>query len=288
MWHRIYLSGGGICGVAHVGALQALDRLTSLHAIKEWMGVSAGALTALCLTIGFTLDELADFSLRFDFTHIQEPDTPTGWILHMGMDTGERLLRLIHACLHVKGYTDTLTFKELYDATGLTLRVLATDLNEATGRVFSPTDSPHYPVAVAVCASMTYPYYFQPIICPETGHHLIDGGVTSNYPLYLLPKEEHPRTLALLLRLGISTTDDITTLPPEQRLIRPLSVALTEKTNIETTLYDTECIRIPIDDVNVLDFALSEEAKHLLVERGRRAVDTWWTQRPKPARRHSF
>jgi predicted acylesterase/phospholipase RssA len=288
MWKRIYLSGGGICGVAHVGALQALDTRISLATIKEWMGVSAGALTALCLAIGFTLDELADFSLRFDFTHIQEPDTPTGWILHMGMDTGERLLRLIHACLHVKGFADTVTFEELYQATGLTLRVLATDLNQATGRVFSPTDSPRYPVAVAVCASMTYPYYFQPLICPETGHHLIDGGVTSNYPLYLLPKEEHPRTLALLLRLGISRTHDLADLPPEQRLIRPLSVALTEKTNIETTLYDTECIRIPIDDVNVLDFSLSEDAKQRLLVRGRDAVETWWAERPKPVRRHSF
>lgn len=285
---RIYLSGGGICGVAHVGALQELANHIPLSAIKEWMGVSAGGLMAMCLAIGFTLEELADFSVRFDFSHVQEPDSPTGWILHMGMDTGERLLRLVHACLHVKNLSSDLTFEELHQRMGISLRILATDLNLATGRCFSPHDTPTYPVAIAVCASMTYPYYFQPLICPETGHSLVDGGVTSNYPLYLLPKEEHPRTLSLLLRLGISPVESLGDLPSAQLLIRPLSVALTEKTNIEATLYDTECIRIPIKDVSVLDFSLSEDMKKGLIESGRVAVQTWLRTRPKPVRRRSF
>ena len=153
------------------------------------MGVSAGALTAMCLAIGFTLEELADFTTRFDFTQIQQPDSPTGWILHMGLDTGERLQRLVNACLHVKGLPTELTFKGLQQRTGMSLRVLATDLNLARGVCFSPTDTPDYPVAVAVCASMTFPFYFQPILCPKTGHSLIDGAVTSNYPMYLLSKE---------------------------------------------------------------------------------------------------
>jgi predicted acylesterase/phospholipase RssA len=111
---RIYLSGGGVCGVAHVGALMELSHDIPLTGVKEWMGVSAGALMAMCLTIGFTLDELYLFSTRFDFTNILQPDTPTGWLLHMGYDTGERLQRLVHACLHVKGLPSDITFQSLY------------------------------------------------------------------------------------------------------------------------------------------------------------------------------
>ena len=56
--HRIYLSGGGMCAIAHVGALIELSNRIPLKAVKEWMGVSAGSLVAMCLCIGFTLDEL--------------------------------------------------------------------------------------------------------------------------------------------------------------------------------------------------------------------------------------
>lgn len=285
---RIYLSGGGICGVAHVGALQELARHIPFPLVNEWMGVSAGALMAMCLAIGFTLDELYDFSVRFDFTHIQQPDSPTGWLLHMGMDTGERLQRLVHACLHVKGLPSDLTFQALYQRFGVSLCVLATDMNEAKGVVFRPSDTPDYPVAIAVCASMSYPLYFQPVLCPQTGHSLSDGGVTSNYPLYLVPADEHNHTLAILLDLSVAPTPSLDDLPSEQLLVRPLAIALTEKTNIESRMYEVECIKIPLGDVNVLDFSLTEEAKRTLVEKGRQAANTWWETRPKPARRKSL
>ena len=285
---RIYFSGGGICAVAHVGALQELAKHIPLAAIKEWMGVSAGALTAMCLAIGFTLEELADFTTRFDFTQIQQPDSPTGWILHMGLDTGERLQRLVNACLHVKGLPTELTFKGLQQRTGMSLRVLATDLNLARGVCFSPTDTPDYPVAVAVCASMTFPFYFQPILCPKTGHSLIDGAVTSNYPMYLLSKEECCRTLCLLLRMEIPETESMDDLAPEHLLVRPLSIALLEKTTIEATFYEAECIRIPLGDINIMDFSLSEDVKKGMVGKGQEAVRAWIRTRPPPLRRKSI
>lgn len=285
---RIYFSGGGICAVAHVGALQELAKHMPLTAIKEWMGVSAGALTAMCLAIGFTIEELADFTTRFDFTQIQQPDSPTGWILHMGLDTGERLQRLVNACLRVKGFPADVTFHALQQRTGASLRVLATDLNLAKGVCFSPDDTPDYPVAIAVCASMTFPFYFQPILCPQTGHSLIDGAVTSNYPMYLLSKEECRRTLCFLLYIEPPKTDTLDDLPPEHLLIRPLSITLMEKTNIEATFYEAECIRIPIGFINIMDFSLSKEIKKELVEKGREAVRAWLRTRSPPPRRNSI
>lgn len=286
--HRIYLSGGGICATAHVGALQELSKHIPLRAIKEWMGVSAGSLVAMCLCIGFTLDELYDFSVRFDFSHVQEPDSIQGWILHMGIDTGEKLQRLVNACLHVKGLSSEITFHELYNQFHISLRVLATDMNLAKGICFSPMDTPTYPVAYAVRASMTYPYYFQPLICPKTGHSLVDGGVISNYPLYIIPREERSRTLSVLLQLGIQETDNLEDLPSEQILVRPLYIALSEKTNIEVTLYDIECIKINLGNINVLDFSLSEESKIEIIKRGKEAVRSYFKKKHKPLRRHSF
>jgi NTE family protein len=285
---RIYLSGGGICAMAHVGALLELSKHIPLKMIKEWMGVSAGSLVAMCICIGFTLEELYDLSVRFDFTNIKEVDSVPGWILHFGMDTGERLHRLINACLHIKGLSSDFTFKECYDRFGVSLKILATNLNNAEGKIFSPELTPDYKISNAVRASMSYPYYFQPFICPESGHHYIDGGVISNYPLFIIPKEEHSKTLSIQIRIPLQKKEDLSELEIEKLVIRPLFIALNEKTNIEITLYDVKCIKIQLDNVNVLDFSFNDEIKNGIVQKGRDAVKEYMETIPKPKRRNSF
>ena len=286
---RIYLSGGGMCAMAHVGALIELSTHIPLHVIKEWMGVSAGSFVAMCLCIGFTLEELADFCVRFDFTNIKEMDSVPGWLLHLGMDTGERLHKLIEACLHVKGLSSALTFKECYDKFGITLRVVATDLNDARAIMFSPEDTPTYHVANAVRASMAFPYYFQPFICPESGHYLVDGAVISNYPLFLLPKEQHRHTLSILINTAVEQKEDLIDLEIDQLITRPLNMALIEKSNIEANLYETRCIRIMLGEVNILEFSFDEDTKNKIIETGKAAAHNYFKQTPIVRhRRHSF
>lgn len=274
--YRMYLSGGGVCAVAHVGALIELSKYIPLKAVKEWMGVSAGSLVAMCLAIGFTLEELYDFCVRFDFTHIKETDSVPGWILHFGMDTGERLHRLIDACLKVKGLSTDLTFKECYDQFGIGLRIVVTDMNDDDIRDYCAEKTPHYKISNAVRASMTFPYYFQPFICPESGHYLIDGGVISNYPLFLLSKEEQAKTLSLLIQTSVEKAPSIESLEMDRLFIRPLYIALTHKSAIECQLYHTKCIRILLGQVDILDFSFDDETKNKIIRAGEEAVQTFF------------
>jgi predicted acylesterase/phospholipase RssA len=285
--HRIYLSGGGMCGIGHVGALLELSKHLSLKAVKEWMGVSAGSLIAMCLCIGFTLEELYDVSVRFDFTNIKEYDSVPGWLLHFGIDTGERLHKLIEACLHVKNLSSDLTFKDCFEKFGKSLRVVATDLNDAKSITFCPKLSPDYRIADAVRASMSYPYYFQPFICPETGHHLSDGGVISNYPLFVLPKEEHSRTLSILIRTIVEKEPDLNQTSLEELISRPIKIVLTERTNIEARFYDSKCIQVQLGNLNILEFSFDEDTKKFIVEKGREAVINYFKSCPRPERRYS-
>lgn len=285
--HRIYLSGGGMCAIAHVGALIELSKHIPLKAIKEWMGVSAGSLVAMCICIGFTLDELYKVCIEFDFTNIKEYDSVPGWLLHFGIDTGEKLHRLIEACLHVKGLSSELTFKECYDKFGKSLKIVATDLNEAKSITYCPKLSPNYKVADAVRASMSYPYYFQPFICPETNHYLADGGVISNYPLFVLPKDEHIRTLSILIRTSIKKHDNLIEANIEDLIMLPIQIVFTERTNIEARFYDAQCIQIRLGSLNILDFSFDEETKTFIVEKGKEAVSEYFKNCPKPQRRYS-
>jgi NTE family protein len=284
--HRIYLSGGGICAMAHVGALLELSKHVPLMP-KEWMGVSAGAFVAMCICIGYTLDELYDFCIRFDFTNIKEMDSIPGWILHFGLDTGERLHKLIQACMHVKGISSELTFKECYDRFGLSLRIVATNLNEACPIIFSYTTTPTYKLCDAVRASMTVPYYFQPFICPQSGHSLADGAIISNYPLFVLPKEEHSRTISILIRTSVEKKDDLMSLEIDELIMRPLSILYVQKINIESTFYDSGCIQIMLGDINIMEFSFDESTKDTIIQKGKEAVITYLKGQPKPKRRHS-
>lgn len=285
--YRIYLSGGGMCAIAHVGALIELSKHIPIKAIKEWMGVSAGSLVAMCLCIGFTLDELYEVGLRFDFTNIKEYDSVPGWLLHFGIDTGERLHKLIEACLHVKGLSSDFTFKDCYERFGKSLKVVVTDLNDAKSIAFCPKATPNYKIADAVRASMSYPYYFQPFICPESGHHLSDGGVISNYPLFIIPKEEHFRTLSILIRTAVPKEENLMDLELEDLISRPIKIVLTERTNIEARFYDSHCIQINLGDLNILEFSFDEETKKFIIERGENAVQDYFKNYPKPQRRYS-
>lgn len=276
-----------MCAIAHVGALQELSKHLPLKIIKEWMGVSAGSLVAMCLCIGFTLDELEDFCVRFDFTNIKEYDSVPGWILHFGIDTGERLQRLVEACLHVKGLPSEFTFSDCLQKFGKSLRIVATDLNEARHQTFSPSETPNYRIADAVRASMSYPYYFQPFICPQTNHYLSDGGIISNFPLFTLPKEEHNRTLSILIRTLVQREDNLEQASIESLISRPIAIVLTERVNIETRFYDSHCIQIQLGELNILEFSFDTETKNHIIHLGKQSVKQFFKTIKKPQRRYS-
>jgi len=285
---RIYLSGGGVCAMAHVGALLELSEHIPLQGVKEWMGVSAGSLVCMCICCGYTLEELMHICRGFDFINICDMDSIQGWILRMGLDTGERLLRLVKACLHVKGLSSEITFKELYERSGLSLRVMATDLNEGKPVVFHHETTPHYCVSHAIRASMSLPYYFQPFYCPDSGHYLIDGGVISNYPMFLLSKEEQRQTIGILIPACVNTVEDIDALPIDEAVIRPMNIAFQEKIKIETELYHSGCIQIHLADINIIDFSFEDETKDRIIAKGREAVRTFLAAQPRPRRRNSI
>jgi predicted acylesterase/phospholipase RssA len=142
-------------------------------------------------------------------------------------------------------------------------------------------------VADAVHASMSAPYYFQPFLCPQTGHYLVDGAVISNYPLFVLPKEEHCRTISILIRTSVEKVKELMDLSIDELITRPLNVSLMEKANIETRFYDSRLIQIRLGEINILDFSFDEETKSFIVEKGKEAVSEYFKNCPKPKRRYS-
>lgn len=284
----MYLCGGGVNVIAHIGVLKELQKqhMCSIGNMKEWMGVSAGALMALCIVIGYTLDEIEHFFMGFDFRNVTDIDSAPGWIINYGMDTGIKLRKLVQACLHIKGVSDTITFQELYHLTRLRYRVFVTDLNTGTLLTFSPSHTPDRSVVDAVCATMSLPYYFQPIIDKETSHYLVDGALISNYALFLLTPQELSETLGIYFSTQPTTLNEFEL---EDFVLRPLQILLNTRGEQEIKSYSDHTITVNIGQRSSVNFDITPNEKLELLQMGHQAIrDYIHKRRKKIIRRYSI
>lgn len=280
----LYLCGGGTNAVALGGALEHLEQGGILRCIKEWMGISAGALGAMCLAAGYTVAEMKRFFLEFDYQAITDPDVATGWLMNMGYDTGNRVQRLLNAILKEKGHAETITFEQLAAKTGYSLRVWATNMNRGVLEEFSDKKTPTYCVSHAVRASMTLPYYFQPFKCPVSGTTYLDGGVITNYPLHYLTEEERLETLGILITY---VPAPIPSLEFQDFLTRPMYLFTQSRANQDYEMFKDQTIRIQMDSRSPVNFEMPMEQKLALIELGLKAARTFLKGYRKPVRRYS-
>jgi predicted acylesterase/phospholipase RssA len=189
--------GGGAKGVTYIGALRATLQL------RAWFGsvagASAGAITATLIAAGLTIEELeTETSTVFD--HLTVPSITAGLGRLRGnfgyLDTEgvrswlEALLRRQVERFGVQA-AGSVTFSELYAATGIELIVVAADVSRGRQVVFSAFDCPGTQVADAVLASSSIPFAFAPreLLVPGAGgprtHTVVDGGVWQNFPMFV-------------------------------------------------------------------------------------------------------
>ncbi len=66
-YKNLIFEGGGVKGIAYVGALRELQKRKILKNIKRVAGTSAGAINAVLLSIGCTLKETQEILSTLDF-----------------------------------------------------------------------------------------------------------------------------------------------------------------------------------------------------------------------------
>jgi NTE family protein len=270
--YRISLSGGGIKGFAHIGALEILEERGMLRAVKEYIGISAGALCAMAMCIGCSLNEIRRITCDLDFGQIRDldPETMLNFPDTLGMDTGLNLGRLIGAILKGKGLDPAITFQGLAAAgLGPSLRVFATNINMCIPQEFSAAASPDTEIRFAVHASMAVPIYFTPLK-DSSGHLFLDGGIMCPSPMQYLSYEEQCNTLAISFSDSHKQTSSINSLG---EFIYQLYYSLDYQPSVELKArwpYNT--IVVDCGKVNMADFEAGSDAKIQIIESGRRAA----------------
>ena len=271
---KLCLTGGGVRVVACVGALEVLEEKGLLQNVKEYIGISAGALVGFALSIGYSLAELKMLCLTFDFTLIRniEPETAIDFFDSYGIDTGEKLVKLLESLLRVKKLPADLTFQQLVERhpTNTHLRCYATDLHTCHQREFSVSATPHVKLVDALRASMGMTFYYTPVPDPITGNLLTDGAMITNYPMTFLSHDERRETLGLSFSTAHTKKDAISDFMEFlHQLFACTFVPYEERVQSETA---ENTILLPNGDFPSWKFEATKEERQALMTSARNAT----------------
>jgi predicted acylesterase/phospholipase RssA len=232
-----------------IGALKALEY--SLTDVTEISGSSAGAILALFLAVGMSVDEILETSLSINIPNFVKIRLGSFFNKFGFVDMGPIRKKFVEIC---KGDP---TFEEL----GTKIYVSAYCLNSAETVYFSRDTHPTMKVIDAVCMSMAVPFIF---VCgTHGGKTYIDGGTKEDYPLTpFMDKKPHEITCIKIImdRIYQETIDT-----PRQFIDALVRSALT---NRETYTIPIQTIEINVKDANVFDFNMDYEQKLKLYNLG--------------------
>lgn len=293
---RIVFTGGGLRSLGHFGVLEVLQKKGLLKHVKEYIGVSAGALVGFSTMLGYTIEEMKKVVTEFDFTVLQSahPELVLDFFSNYGVDTGEQLEKFLKALLRLKGHSTELTFGEWAKQfpKAVRLRCYAANLNTCKLKEFSTEKTPDTRLVYALRASMSLPLYFTPIKDEETGHLLVDGGVIHNFPMNYLTEEEKEETLGVSFLYSKYGTEDISDFAGF--LTQLYNCGFNPRTYQVQHDNSLRCIVIPTSQMSAYNFDLTKEFRQELIDLGRQAAEDYCKtylkllfEHGKPVRRFS-
>jgi NTE family protein len=320
---NLVFQGGGVKGIAYVGALQVLQAQDLLRTVEKVAGTSAGAITAALVAVGATAEEMQAILGGTDFASFMDGK---GWYvgdavrlvekfgIYKGEEfeqwcrkqlgtltervTGKAQPDLTFAQLSAMAAQDPSHFRHLY--------VVTTNLTRQTPEVFSAQTRPDVPLWQAVRMSMSIPLFFEAF--QFNGEVYVDGGISWNYPIDLfdglmrqpvIGKPAVPAEVGVCMEtLGFSlgTKEQI---EHQEKYGTPPAVPINGLESYTKALFsflldaanqlrldpDSLMRTIFIDNANVstTDFTLSDALKQKLVDNGILATSEWLKRNAQPA-----
>lgn len=195
-FRNLVFEGGGVKGIAYVGAMQILDQRGHLSGIQRVGGTSAGAINALLFALGYSIQEQRDILDSTDFKKFM--DDSFGVVRDMnrvatkfGWNKGDYFLGWIEELIENKLGNGKATFKNLKDAGKPDLYVTGTNLSTGYVEIFSVEHHQDMMLADAVRISMSIPLFFAAVRHGNRNDVYVDGGVIINYPVKLFDREKY-------------------------------------------------------------------------------------------------
>jgi len=287
---NIVFSGGGILGISYIGAVKVLEDKKMLAAIDNIAGASAGSVFGLLLALGYSSDEMKTLIEQTNFSDFMDspylnvsgmlngdissftslaslPMSMMSFFNTEGLCRGNFFKTWIRNVILSKGFNPDITFKEFYSKTKKNLVIINTDITKGNSIVRNVINSPDMPIFLAVRASASVPFFFDPI--HYENQVLVDGGVSNNYPVDVF--EDKQNTLGLFLG-SIELTHQVTNIFNFTTSF--LDTALRTSVNIDfkSKVVDYNTVVIKTLGISYLDFNITKNQISSLISSGRKAM----------------
>ncbi len=301
----LVLEGGGVKVTAIVGALESIE--AEGYTYDRIAGSSAGAIVASLVAAGYTSKELKEIFMELDYNRFADVSMLSKFgvvgktfslLLSKGIYDGKFIRQFVYDLLEKKGVR---TFGDLKLATAdesgtihddYKLVVLSADITSGAVVRF-PWDYEKYGlnpdtqlVADAVRTSASLPFYYKPV--QLGGHYLVDGGVISNFPIWIFEEDiqdekmRNPaigvklsaRPEAMMHAMGRNTSNTFTYGFSILKTITEAAdqIHLSEQSTLERTIF------VDTAQVASTDFNLTREDQLLLYNSGKEAAKKFFSK----------
>lgn len=262
----VVLSGGGAVGLTHIGVLKALEE--NGIPVDYIAGSSMGALVGAMYAAGYSPEQMdslfqsdmyqlmAQGGVEDDYQFLFKQDAPDASLVGLKFDLDTTLQMSLPTNLRSPVLIDYEQMRGFagasaaagYDMDSLFVpyRCVASDITAQRPVIFS-----HGDLALAVRASMSYPFYFKPIRID--GHLMMDGGMYNNFPSDVMYD-------AFLPDFIIGSNVAYNAPPPsEDDLMSQLKAMMMEHTNYAVPC-DPGILIEPKTETTLFDFASAKQA----------------------------
>lgn len=205
--------GGGIKGIALVGSICRLEK--EGYTFQRLAGTSAGAIVASLLAVGYKGREIMEILLHLDFktfadrnklTSIPLVGPVTSLIKNKGLNSGNTIEKFLEEKFKAKGKTK---FKDILVNGVSPLKIIAADITNRELLILPDDlvkyniDPIEFEIAKAVRMSLSIPFYYNPVTIhnKKDSSFIVDGGLLSNFPVWLFDIKGIPRWPTFGLKL---------------------------------------------------------------------------------------
>lgn len=287
----IVCEGGGVKGIALLGAIRYLEEQG--YTFERYAGTSVGAIVTSLLAVGYTGNDIKKLLLELNFKDFYEKNKlnllpfigqAVSLFKNKGLFSTNKIENYLNSLFEEKGKTK---FRDIAINGVSPLKIIASDITNKKLLVL-PDDLSKYnidpldfSIAKAVIMSISIPFYFNPVILKynNSSSFIVDGGLLSNFPVWLFDVKDNPRWPTFGLKL-ISNDDLITITPNKSNLITYSSDLINTimSKDDEAFLNNKDSIRtikIKTYDIKTVDFSISKDEYLKLFNSGYNSARTF-------------
>ena len=262
----LVLSGGGARGLAHVGAIKALE--DNNIPIDYIAGTSVGAIVGALYASGYTVEQMMSLFLSEDFQrwlsgkvdnnaslfYKATDDNPS--LVSFSLDTKDKFrlqlptsivnpIQMDYAFMQIFAGASAIS-KNNFDSLFVPFLCITSDITESKASIRRNGN-----LGQAVRASITYPLYFAPIYLD--GKLMFDGGMYNNFPSKEMYEIFNPDII-----IGVKISANYPP-PKEGNLVSYLQSILSKETDYDIICNNGVLIEPDLKSFGILEFDRMQE-----------------------------